>query len=126
MDEIDLVLEAFLDLLGDVDDGAAYPTLAELWGRKQEGNRFLPHNVREVNLVLGVGRDPRRDFREVSAVSDAVGVWITGAWSPTRGIPLYWPTIALGRRPAVNLPGDSSITAAIRHSPSLGKSMFEL
>ena len=55
------------DLLGHVDDGAADPTLAELGGRKQEDDRFLAQDVGEVDLVLGVGRDARRDLGEVAA-----------------------------------------------------------
>ena len=33
------------DLLGHVNDGAAYPTLAELGGRKQEDDRFLAERI---------------------------------------------------------------------------------
>ena len=52
--------------------------------------------------------------------SPAVGVWIFGAAWPGRGIAENSPTTALGS--SVDLSSSPSlITAAIRHSPSLGK-----
>jgi hypothetical protein len=55
------------------------------------------------------------------AALSTVGVSITGARSPTRGTRSNLPTMTLGSSvPVISSP--SLTSAAIRHSPSLGKS----
>ena len=68
VDEVDLVLELRLDLLGDVGDRAADAALAQRGrGEQQDGRAVALERVGQIDLVHGVGRDAGLDLLDVAA-----------------------------------------------------------
>ena len=86
-----LVAGIALHLLGDVDDGAADPALAQRGGGEEKDDRLLPEDVREVLVVHRDRWDPGVDLGDVGDLAggrrrDARGVVADGGRSnsPTR------------------------------------------